>query len=201
MQFANYEAFRANVGFLIDGDDISADFSTQTFDLIISMAESRVYRDLRASSMVAPLSVAITNNAAPLPADLIELKEVWLDSSRPLELVTLDRLRRLSGGGTTTYAAQDGDTLVFWPEASGTLEGRYYARPDDLKTGTWANQTTFARYPELFVYASLVEAGPFLGFSDRVQVWEMKYREALQNAIRDENLRALGGSPLRVRVR
>lgn len=201
MQFADYEAFRANVGFLIDGDDISADFSTQTFDLIIGMAESRVYRDLRASSMVAPLSVAITNNAAPLPGDLIEIKEVWLDSSRPLELVTLDRLRRLSGGGTTTFAAQDGDTLVFWPEASGTLEGRYYARPDDLKTGTWANQTTFARYPELFVYASLVEAGPFLGFSARVQVWEGKYREALQNATRDENLRALGGSPLRVRTR
>lgn len=201
MQFADYDAFRVAVQILVDGDEITDAYSTQTLDLIIGMAENRAYRDLRASSMLAPLSVAITNNSAPLPADLIELKEIYLDATRPIELVPLERLRTMVGGGNTVHAAQDGDSLVFWPAASGTLTGRYYARPDDLKTGTWAGQTTFARYPELFVYAALVEAGPFLGFSDRVQVWEVKYREALANATREENLRTFGGSHLRVRSR
>lgn len=202
MQFADYDEFRASVLILVDGDEAGTEtFSTQTLDLIIGLAENRVYRDLRASSMLAPLSVAISNNAATLPADLIELKEIYLDATRPIEIVPLERLRTLVGGGNTVHAAQDGDSLVFWPEASGTLTGRYYARPDDLKTGIWANQATFARYPEAFVYASLVEAAPFLGFTDRVQVWEAKYQDSLRNAAREENLRAFGGSHLRVRSR
>ena len=202
MEFADYDEFRASVLILADGDEATIDtFSTQTLDLIIGLAENRVYRDLRASSMLAPLSVAISNNAATLPADLIELKEVYLDATRPIEIVPLERLRTLAGGGNTVQAAQDGDTLIFWPAASGTLTGRYYKRPSGLKTGTWANQSTFARYPEAFVYASLVEAAPFLGFTDRVQVWEGKYREALATATREENLRAFGGLHLRVRTR
>jgi hypothetical protein len=206
MQFANYNAFRVACQKLIEGDDTTGTFSVATLDLMIGMAESRVYRDLRATTMQKPLSAVVTSNAAPLPADLIELNEVYFAGHAPLEVVTLDRLRALENigmatGSDTRVCAQDGDTLRFWPPASGTVIGSYYAKPDPLETVTWNLATTFARYPEVFVYAVLVEAMPLLGMDARLQLWEAKYEQALSNAQHDERMRVYGGSPLRVRTR
>lgn len=205
MQFADYAAFRVAFMQLAVGDDVNqAPFSVSTADLVIALGESRVYNDLRASTMEAALSEAITDNAADLPADLIELKELYFDGERPLEIVALDRLRRYEadgyGGVPTRWAAQDGDTLRFWPIASGTVLGTYYARPEDLKTVTWADATTFARYPECFLYAALSKLAPFLGEDKRIGVWEREYQSCLSQAHTQERMRVYGGSPLRMRV-
>lgn len=211
MQFASYQAFRTAVEKLIEGDDIGSTFSTATLDLIIGLAEERVYqgddstKGLRASTMVTALSAAVTSNVAPLPADLLELKELYFDGEPPLEIIPLDRLRHLVAAGSSTgdsrYAAQDGDTLIFWPEASGTVLGSYYAKPASLETVTpWADATTFARYPQLFVFAALVESMPFLGMEAKAPGWDGRYRMALNGAQVAEAQRVYGGSPLRIRA-
>ena len=206
MQFSNYNDFRTKVFALIDGDDASASFSTVTLDLMTGMAEQRVYNDLRASTMQADLSVAVASNAAALPSDLIELKEVYFSGEKPLEVIPLDRLRTFESlgqsSGDVRYAALDGDSLRFWPTASGTVLGTYYKRPTSMvDETTWANQTTLARYPELFLYAALCEAAPLIGEDSRIPVWEGKYSQALAAARTNEQWRAYGGSPLRVRAR
>jgi hypothetical protein len=211
MQFDSYQAFRVAVGNLIEGDDIGETFDTSTLDLIIGLAEERVYvgddetAGLRSSTMEAPLSVVLSNNTADLPADLLELKEVYFAGKSPLEIVPLDRLRRLSadgyGGGEAKYCAQDGDSLVFWPEASGTVIGSYYAKPEALAdVDPWSDATTFARYPQLFVFASLIEAMPFLGMESRTANWDARYRMALKGAQHNERMRVYGGGRLRVRT-
>lgn len=212
MAFASYQAFRTSVEKLIEGDDIGDTFNVNTLDLIIGLAESRVYigdadvGSLRASSMLEDLSVSVSGNAATLPADLLELKEVYFSGEAPLEIVPLERLRRLiegtlSGSGTVRYAAQDGDTLRFWPEASGTLLGSYYARPTALETVLpFSDATTFHRYPELFIYASLVEAMPFLGMEQRIPFWDGRYKNALLAAKHAERMRVNNGGRMRVRT-
>jgi hypothetical protein len=210
MQFADYNAFRVSLQWLIEGDELSDTFSVNTLDLIIGLGEGRVYlgdrqsAGLRASSMQKPLSQVVTSNVATLPTDLLELREARFAGEAPLEIIPLDRLRTLvdiGGGGTTRYAAQDGDTLVFCPEASGTLIGSYYARPQSLQTVTWSNATTFARYPELFTYACLFEAALFLGMDSKMPIWESRYRQLADGANRAERMRTYGGSPLTVRTR
>lgn len=207
MQFANYNAFRVACQKLIEGDDTAGNtFSVNTLDLMIALAETRVYRDLRATTMQKPLSVLLVSGVATLPADLIELNEVYFSGGQPLQVITLDRFRVLSAigvpnGAQTCVCAQDGDTLVFWPAATGTVIGSYYAKPAALETITWADATTFARYPELFLYAALVEAMPMLGMERNLQLWEGKYQQALSNAQHDERMRVYGGSPLRIRTR
>jgi hypothetical protein len=206
MQFTDYNAFRVACQKLIEGDDTQGTFSVNTLDLMIGMAESRVYRELRATTMLKPLSVAVTDNAAPLPADLIALKEVYFSGQSPIEVVTLDRLRTLenigmSTGADTCVCAQDGDTLRFWPPASGTVIGNYYAKPTALESITWSDATTLARYPELFLYAVMVEAMPFLGMEAKLQLWEARFEQALSDAQHDERMRVYGGSPLRIRTR
>lgn len=205
MQFANYNAFRASVLQLIEGEDLAdSSFPNDSADLMIALGENRAYRDLRASSMLAPLSQPVTANAADLPADLIELNEAYFSGERPLEIVALDRLRRYVAAGfssgTTRWAAQDGDTLTFWPEAAGTVIGSYYAKPAALESITWADATTFARYPEPFLWAALVACARFLGQTDREQGWERQYELAIEQANHDERMRVFSGSALRVRA-
>lgn len=211
MNFANYNAFRVAFQHLFQGDDsVSNTFSTDTMDLLIGMGESRVFHGdsqtpgLRASSMLSDLSVAVTANAATLPSDLLELKEVRFDGEKPLEVIPLDRLRAqevYAGGGDVRVCAQDGDTLRFFPAATGTVLGRYYARPAALESIVWANATTFARYPELFLYAALFEGAIFLGMVDKMPMWETRYRSIADGANHAERMRVYGGGPLRVRAR
>lgn len=206
MQFASYAAFRTSLQWLIEGDEITNTFSVNTLDLIIGLAEERVYRELRASTMLTSLSVVVAGNAATLPATLLELKEVYFSGEKPLAIIPLERLRALEADASTTgadvrFCAQDGDTLRFWPTASGTVLGKYWAKPTALATITWALATTFARYPQVFVYACLSEAMSFLGMDSRLPVWEQKYQQALADAMHDERIRVYGGSPLRVRSR
>jgi hypothetical protein len=141
-----------------------------------------------------------------LPADLLELKEVRFSGERPLEIVPLDKLRMLEAdasmsNGTVRYCAQDGDTLRFWPIASGTALGRYYAKPAPLESVTWADATTFARYPELYIFAALIESAPFLGMDSRMPMWDAKFRSLADGANHSERMRVYGGSPLKIRTR
>lgn len=200
MQFTNYSDFRTAVLRMIDGDDVSTSFSTDTLDLLIAMGEQRLYREVRSSTQDAALSVVVASNAAALPTDCLQLKQVYFDAKYPIEIIALDRLRELigwAGGGNATYAALEGDSLIFWPEQTGTLLGRYYKKFDDISTGLNA---FFNRYPELFLYAALAESAPFIGEDSRLQLWEAKLGTLIATANRDETWRAMAG-PLRVRTR
>lgn len=204
MQFSSYSDLRTTVLTLIDGDDVGSQSIAQaTLDLLIGLGEQRVYRELRASTMVTPLSLAVTNNAATLPADLIELKEAYFSGRRPVEIVQLDYLRKLEAeaprAGISYMAAQDGETLRFWPLASGTVLGSYYKKPAALSG--WTDTATVNRYPELFVFGALAESAPFLGEDERIPTWEGLYKGWLDAARKNEQSRVWGGSPLRVRAR
>ena len=211
MNFANYNAFRVAVSNLIEGDDtVGNSFSVNTLDQLIGMGEFRVVHGdngtpgLRASTMVKDLSVAVTSNAIALPSDLLELKEVRFAGQRSLEVVPLDRLRdaeRYAGSLNARVCAQDGETLRFYPAATGTCLGRYYALPASLETITWANATTFARYPVLYLYATLFEAAVFLGMTDKMGMWEAKYRQLAEGANHAEQMRVYAGGPLKIRTR
>lgn len=212
MQFANYKAYRANVQRFIENDDTTAStFNLNTLDLIMGMGESRVFLGdaqtggLRASTMVKQATITATNNEAPLPSDLLELKEVLTDAGLPIDIVTLDDLRKKvvnsPEGPPSRQVAQDGDALRFWPQASGDVTIKYYARPLELETINWTLATTFNRYPELFIFASLYEAALFLGMVDIVPAWEAKYRALADGANNAERWRVYSGSPLRVRTR
>ena len=203
MQFTSYADFREKARLLIEGDEIGNTFNTGTLDVIIGLAENRVYRELRVSTMVDTATLTITNNLAPLPADLVELKALWQDRDEPIEIVSLERVNRLgANGGDVYYAAHDGENLRFAYEASGTVTAEYYARPTAMADETtWANQTTLARYPEVFLYAAVAEASPLLGEDARMPMWEQKYAMALAQAKSDDRWRVFGSGPIRIRAR
>lgn len=199
MQFATYQDFAVQVLRLIDGDDVASDLSPDTLDALIALGETRVYRDLRASTMEAPLSIAVTSNTATLPTDCIALSTVWFAGEKPLNVAPEQELRdklRWTNGGTPRLVAMAGEEVIFYPPATDAslLTGRYYARPDDLKT---ALNPTFARYPEVFIYAALCESAPLLGEEPRLAMWTSLYVRYMETANTQEIHRAYSGSRLR----
>ena len=204
MNFSNYADFRTKVQTLIDGDDISvSDLSANTLDLIISMGEQRLYREVRSSAMDAALSLTITANAATIPTDCLELRSVYISGEKPLEIIPYETYLTYLSGSTSeaqaTYAAQVGETLVFWPAATGTLLGRYYKKFSDISSGITSN-TLFSRHPDIFVYAALAESAPFIGDNKRLPIWEAKYAALVQAVNHEERRRSWNSSSLRVRV-
>lgn len=203
MAFANYTAFRTAVLKLIDGDNVNSHSIDQdTLDLLIQLGEARVYRELRCSAMEAPLSVTVAGGEAAIPDDLIELKTAWFDPGQPLEIVSETDLRKRSrSGGDVRQVAQAGESLIFLPAATDgqVLEGRYYQRPVDLKTGPLP--ATFTRYGEVYLYAALAESAPFIGDDDRIPMWNATYQAWLDSANAQERNRIFSGSPLRQKVR
>lgn len=211
MSFLSYSDFRNKVILMVDGENTSASIGTSTIDLMISLAEDRIYLGgddtpaLRASTMEEDLNAAVTANLAPLPADFLELKEAYFSGRPPLEIVPLDKIRRLEAytpsGGQSAYVAVQGDSLRFFPLGGGNVLGTYYKKHEPLISGTWANQTTLARYPMVFLYAAVAELAAFLGDGALLENYEGKYRSKLRAAMAQEQNRVYSGSPLRMRSR
>lgn len=200
MNFASYNDFRVKVQWLIEGDELENTFSPDVLDTIIGLGEQRVYADLRASTMVASLSLATTNNQATLPADCLELRALYDDANVPIEMIAEDRLQSIGPqtAGRSLYACQTGETLTFWPSAPATVTGSYWQRPADLKA---ALNSTFNRYPEVFLYASLCCSASVTGETNRIAEWDGLYKNAMVSAARMESQRAYGGSRIRIRAR
>lgn len=209
MNFTNYTDFRSGVMRLIDGDDVaSGSIATDTLDLLIALGENRVYLGdegvpgLRTRDMETSLSVVLASNAAAIPSDCLELKRVQFSGELPCEYLQEDTLLRYldaGGSGAARFYTQQGPNLIFYPSTTGTVGGRYFKRPADLKTG--GLHPTFNRYPEAFLYAALAESAPFVGEDTRLPIWKQMWASAMKSANLTERNLSTSGGRLTVRAR
>jgi hypothetical protein len=206
MQFANYNAFRTGVIRLLLGDDDEESANIDTIDLIIGLGESRVYRDLRSSAMEVPFtSVTVTSNLAPIPSDMIEASLVYFTGKKPAEYIPeVYALELINSGATLGYEQyffQQGENLSFWPTVANatTVQGRYFKRFADLKTG--GLNAVFTRYPEIFLFAALAESAPFYGENENLPIWENKTAALIASANKNERWRSASAGGLRIRTR
>jgi hypothetical protein len=206
MNFSNYADFRNKVQVMLDGDDIStSDLSVSVLDLIIGAGEQRVYRDLRSSTQETAFAPAVTSNVATLPSDFLELRgSPYVATFGPAEFVPWQQIQNMIQVGADTasapiYYSFQGDTMIFYPVlATGTvITGQYYKRFADIST---ALNAFFTRHPDVFLYASLAESGPFLGETSRTAIWEQKYGGLVTAANEQELRRKTRGSKLVTRL-
>lgn len=196
MNISSYSDFRTIV--YTWADVTTSDIPTATMDNIISLAEDRIYREVRVSVMETALSVTFSGGAGPIPADFVELKQAKFSGKRPLIVKDLDFVENWNinntGGGDAIYLARDGDNFVTAPATtSGALIGRYYKRFSAISGGT---NTLLTTYPELWLYASLVEVAPLIRDDTRLQIWEAKYQKAKEIAHQQDRQKVFQGSPM-----
>lgn len=180
-------------GFTAESDAIVYD----QLPRLITLGERRIARELKIQGFIRPVqttlqvgvsvyakpdrwrdTVSMTVDGVPIFARSYEyLRNYWPDEAET--------------GTPQFYADYDYQhwLLAPTPSATSTLEILYYEQPpllgDDFQTN-WL--TEYA--PDLLLYATLLEATPFLKSDERVQVWQGLYDRAAQ-AISGEDLKRI----------
>lgn len=172
----------------------------------IQLAEQTLSRDIRVRKLQDRGTFTINADGDALPSDFDSMEDWYLDGPTYYGSIEL-----VPAAVIPAYRAAYGTTGV--PRVAANVENvlRYGPQPDqayDSKMTYWrkiaelsSSQTTnwlLLDSPDVYLFASLVEAEPFLKNDDRVQLWKGKLDEALEG-IEDETERRQFSGPLRGR--
>ncbi len=173
----------------------------------IRLAEARIHRDLRLRSMeIRDPAFAIAAAYTALPNGFLELRNIRLNTNpaRPLALMApeqIDTIHAGSGVGTPRVYAVIGDQLRVAPAPSGgmTADIAYWKRFDALSDSQPANWL-LTNAPDVYLYATLLEAAAFIGDDERLPLWTGAYDRAVQSLQRSDDRGTWSGSAPVVRT-
>jgi len=171
-------------------------------DTFIDFAELKILReaDLNFARKYATATLAASDVFLSMPTDAVVVRSMHIvdaNSDRTFlqqkdpSFITEFIVDRSTTGTPRYYAHYDNDTNYVAPSPSvdTTIEISYTYRPAGLSasnTTTWLGDNA----PDALLYAALLEAYTFMkGEQDILQLYAMKYQEALQSLIMEENIR------------
>ena len=165
----------------------AADISSNIDDLI-TLGETRIYREARTRDGEKSYATAIASGVLAVPADYVEMKFLYCSAApnTPLERRSVEWLysawpRVSASTGVPKYFARDATNFVFGPVPDGsyTVTGVYYQKFAAL-SGALNNQ--FLNNPDLYLFACLAESEYLIGRDSRIALWEAKYNKILEDA-------------------
>lgn len=169
----------------------------------IKLAEVRFNRILRTTDMEETLaSTALVDGAASLPAGFLAFKELryvgdvnYTLQPKPIEWI---RAQASNTGDGAQYFAVTGSQVVCWPEA-GSIRGTYYEEIPDLATNS--TNWLLTAHPDLYLFATLVEAALFIQDDSRIPLWAEKASALLDAVQRTDDRNQFDGGILACRAR
>lgn len=188
MSFDSYTAFRTNVSTWLDVSDLPS----AVLDDLITTAEKRIYREIKAREMETALSSTISSGAVSVPSDYGQMKYAYLDGTPTKKLtrvspeVLYSQYSTRSSDSKPKAFAREGNSFIFgpYPDSAYVMKGIYYKKFPALSGSL---NDLFNKNPDLFLWASLAESEPILGRDRRIQVWEAKYQNA-KNGVNNEHM-------------
>ena len=185
MALTTYAELKDSISNWLKRSDLSA-----YLDDLITLAETRIFRDVKNQGIYATYSEAISNGTTTVPSGFLGWRDVRIVSGSykwPLTVATPNQtLQSLDYPAHTRapkYISNDGSTFSYYPYPDGeyTVEGTYYKKPSPLSTAVYS---LFTNNPDLFLFGALAEAAPFLKDDKRVELWEAKYRQIVNDVNR-----------------
>lgn len=181
-----------------------ADLTSSIPDLIY-MAEKWIFRHARTRDMETALSVVISSGVAALPADFVSLKHAYISGTPVTTLqpkssswIYLQYPTR-SADSKPKFIGVDGSNFIFgpYPDSAYTVAGIYYKRLTSVQSSANA---LFLANPDLYLFAALAEAEPFLKNDNRMNLWISKRNEILADVNGEDNIARFSGGPLAMGV-
>ena len=203
MSYTNYTDLQASVAGYLGRSDLT----TQIPDFI-RFAEIRLGRELRTRQMLnSATAPTIANDArTALPTDFLEIRDLFIQGTprRPLSYMSpsaFSREAKADTFGLPVFYTLLASEFQFAPkpDAVYTLEILYYAKPTFLSTSN-ASNVFLANYPDALLYASLIEAEPYLINDARSQLWATLYDRAIKNITEANESGEFSGIPLQMKV-
>ncbi len=154
------------------------------------LAESRINRDIRVSDMEKELSGDMDDFDIELPSDYRQIKSVIVDGqylqylSPPLGLQ-----------GEHCGYTQIGNKLRLFIQGGNQYRIIYYASVPSLSDDVQENWL-LSKYPEVYLYATLLESAPYIKDDARAQTWAMAYQNAIGTVMQQEEKQRFGDATL-----
>ena len=203
MSYTNYSDLQASVAGYLGRSDLT----TQIPDFI-RFAEIRLGRELRTRQMLNSATAPTVANDArtALPTDFLEIRDLFVQGTprRPLSYMSpsaFSREAKADTFGLPVFYTLLSSEFQFAPkpDAVYTLEILYYAKPTFLSTSN-ASNVFLANYPDALLYASLIEAEPYLINDARSQLWATLYDRAIKNITEANESGEYSGIPLQMKI-
>ena len=148
---------------------------------MITLAEARIFREVRARSMETSFTDTISSGVIAIPTSYIELKYAYVDKAADQTLkrrearFIYEKYPTRTAGGIPKYIAREASNFIFgpYPDSDYTITGVYYKNIGPLSSSAHA---LFTDNPDLYMWAALAESEPYLKNDKRVALWEAKYR-------------------------
>jgi hypothetical protein len=203
MSYTNYTDLQASVASYLGRSDLT----TQIPDFI-RFAELRLGRELRTRPMLnsATAPTVASDSRTALPTDFLEIRDLFIQGNprRPLTYMSpsaFSRQARADIIGLPVFYTILASEFQYAPipDAIYTLEILYYAKPTFLSTSN-ASNVFLANYPDALLYASLIEAEPYLINDARSQLWATLYDRAIKNISDSDQGGEYSGIPLQMKI-
>jgi len=201
MAISTYDELKTAVANWLDRDDL-----TDRIPEFISLAEARFNRALRLRSMETKqtASTVASQRNYNLPTNYIQMRNFQINKS---PIVTLsyvtpeiyDRLWGGSQGGIPSFYTIIGDEIQLGPIPGSvmTLEMLFYKRFDSLSASV-ATNWLLTNAPDIYLYATMLEAEPFIMNDERVALWSTFLDKAINEMQEQDNKDRHSGSAMRV---
>lgn len=187
MPLDTYSALKTSIGNWLNREDLTSQIPD-----FISLAEARFNRELRVNAMVQRDYTTATQDYVALPTDWLQAITIAVtspaDTYSALSYVSTEEYNDLRKDGMTGtpryFTIIDNNILLLpWPGSNVTVELIYYGQIEALSESNTSNWL-LARSPDLYLYASLLQAEAYLQNDERVPLWA----GAVQKTIADMNL-------------
>lgn len=203
MPYTNYSDLKTSVANYLGRSDL-----TSVIPDFIRFAELRMARDLRTREMLksATAPTVSGDGKVALPTDFLEIRDLHVQGSPrfPVSYMSPSAFTRDApadeSGKPVNYTILASEfVLAPKPDTAYTLEILYYAKPTVLSDANTSN-VFLANYPDALLYASLLEAEPYLINDARSQTWASLYDRAINNISTANEAGEYSGVPLQMKT-
>ena len=203
MSFTSYSELKTEIADYLGRTDLTSKIPT-----FVTLAELRLSRDLRTRKMLTSASTTMTSGdgKVELPADFLEMRNIYTQGNPRMPVTYLSpsafmRDARADESGLPVFYTVLGAEFEFAPkpDTAYVLEMLYFAKPTSMSDSVSSN-AFLANYPDVLLYASLLEAEPYLINDARVATWADLYNRAIQNINSSDQNSEYSGVPLTMRV-
>jgi hypothetical protein len=203
MAFTTYAELQSTVADYLARSDLTSQI--QDF---ISLAETRLNRDLRIRQMLTYTTITMTADSpnVTIPADFLSIRDIHIIGSPvyTLKYESPSNLFRNTDSYITAlpkFYTTVGAQFVFSPipDTAYVLQILYYAKPPVLSDANTSN-VWLVNCPDALLYAALAEAEPYLMNDARVATWAALYDRAIAAVTASDDSSENAGSPLAITI-
>jgi hypothetical protein len=174
----------------------------------ITLAENRLRRELRIRQMLKSVTTSTVSGDATveLPSDFLEIRD-FVVMTNPIQPLSYSSPSSLSNDPRTSEVGVPKSYTILAsefqvapaPDGIYTLKMLYFAAPAYLSSSNTTN--VFLNIaPDALLYASLIEAEPYLMNDARINTWGTMYDRAISSLTKSDEEGQYSGVPLAMKL-